>query len=65
MSIEGERGDGTAGGTGTAGGDGPSSDVPSGPTPSFRVSEDVAATIVGLALLVLILLGAIPKGLLP
>jgi hypothetical protein len=32
---------------------------------SFRVSEDIAATLIGLALLALILLGALPKGILP
>jgi hypothetical protein len=59
MAIDEVRGDGTAGGNG------PDDGGPGGPTPSFRISEDVAATIIGLALLALILLGAIPKGILP
>ena len=44
------------------------SEAPSTPTPArsgFRLSEDWAATITGLVLLGLCLLGAIPAGLIP
>lgn len=44
------------------------SEAPSTPTaakPRFRLSEDWAATLTGLVLLGLCLLGAIPAGLIP
>lgn len=59
MAIGGERRDGEGGETGNG------AEGTRVASSSLRISEDVAATLIGLALLVLILLGAIPKGILP
>ncbi|MFK3979587.1 hypothetical protein ACI2K4_04310 [Micromonospora sp. NPDC050397] len=43
----------------------PSSTPPTAPESRLALNEDWAATILGLALLVLVLVGAIPTGLVP
>jgi hypothetical protein len=66
MTTERERGaggapdeDGEA--TGGGGTNPPLPDAPRG----FGISEDLAATLLGLTLLALVLLGIIPKGIIP